>query len=97
MGVTARSMLDAEGDDQFIPYVMTFPSDDPEIADLPLIVDYIEDPDQKALFDLWRVGYRFQRPWTMPPGTAPELVNVLRQAFSDTLSLIHISEPTRPY
>ena len=44
MGVTARSMLDAEGDDQFIPYAMTFPSDDPEIADLPLLIDYIEDP-----------------------------------------------------
>ncbi len=86
MGVTARSMLDAEGDEQFIPYAMTFPSEDPEISDLPLIGDYIENADQKALFDLWRVGYRFQRPWTMPPGTAPELVSVLRQAFSDTMA-----------
>ena len=86
MGVTARSMLDAEGDDQFIPYAMTFPSADPEISDLPLLGDYIEDPGQKALFDVWRVGYRFQRPWTMPPGTAPELIGVLRQAFSDTMA-----------
>ena len=86
MGVTARSMLDAEGDDQFIPYAMTFPSDDPEIADLPLLIDYIEDPGQKALFDLWRVGYRFQRPWSTPPGTAPELIDILQQAFDATMA-----------
>lgn len=86
MGVTARSMLDAEGDDQFIPYAMTFPSDDPEISDLPLLGDFIQDPDQKALFDLWRVGYRFQRPWSTPPGTAPELIGILQQAFADTMA-----------
>ena len=86
MGVTARSMLDAEGDEQFIPYAMTFPSEDPEISDLPLIGDYIEDADQKALFDLWRVGYRFQRPWSTPPGTAPELIAILQQAFNDTMA-----------
>ena len=86
MGVTARSMLDAEGDDQFIPYVMTFPSDDPEIADLPLLGDLFEDPEQKALWDLWRVGYQFQRPWTTPPGTAPELVDVMQEAFTATMA-----------
>ena len=86
MGVTARSMLDAEGDEQFIPYAMTFPSEDPEISDLPLLGDYIENADQKALFDLWRVGYRFQRPWSTPPGTAPELIGILQQAFNDTMA-----------
>jgi hypothetical protein len=86
MGVTARSMLDAEGDEQFIPYVMTFPSDDPEIADLPLIGDFFEDPEQQALWDLWRVGYQFQRPWTTPPGTAPELIDVMQEAFTATMA-----------
>ena len=86
MGVTARSMLDAEGDDQFIPYAMVFPSQDPEIADLPLLGDFIENADDEALYDLWRVGYRFQRPWTTPPNTAPELINVLRKAFDDTMA-----------
>ena len=86
MGVTARSMLDAEGDDQFIPYAMVFPSEDPEIADLPLLGDFIENADDEALYDLWRVGYRFQRPWTTPPNTAPELINVLQKAFDDTMA-----------
>ncbi len=86
MGVTARSMLDAEGDDKFIPYAMVFESSDPEIADLPLLGDFIDDPDDKALYDLWAVGYRFQRPWTTPRNTAPELINVLRRAFDDTMA-----------
>lgn len=86
MGVTARSMLDAEGDEKFIPYAMVFPSTDPEIADLPLLGDFIDDPDDEALYNLWRVGYRFQRPWTTPPNTAPELINVLRKAFDDTMA-----------
>ena len=86
MGVTARAMLDAEGDEQFIPYAMTFPSNDPEIANLPLLGDFIDNPDQKALFDLWSVGYKFQRPWSTPPGTAPELIDILQQAFDDTMA-----------
>ena len=86
MGVTARSMLDAEGDDQFIPYAMVFPSDDPEISDLPLLGDFISDPANKALYDIWAVGYRFQRPWTTPPDTADPLVEILQQAFADTMA-----------
>ena len=85
MSVTARSMLDAEGDERFIPYAMMFPSDDPEITDLPLLGDFIQNPDQRALYDLYAVGYKFQRPWTTPPGTAPELIEVLRDAFDATM------------
>ena len=85
MSVSARDMLDAEGDDKFIPYLKLFPSDDAEIADLPLLGDFITDPEQKALYDIWTQGYDFQRPYTTPPNTPPELIDVLQQAFSDTM------------
>ncbi len=35
MRVTARSMLDAKGDDKFIPFLTHGDSQDPEVKDLP--------------------------------------------------------------
>ena len=86
MKVTARSMLDARGSAKLIPYVKVFPNDDPEIADLPLLGDFITNPADKALYDLWTTAYRFQRPVTTPPGMSEELLEILQVAFADTMA-----------
>ena len=86
MSVTGRAMLDAEGDDKLIPFATAFPSDDPEIADLPTIRDLITDEANKALWDVWTLGYRFQRPWTAPPGTPEDRIETLRAAFAATMA-----------
>ena len=85
MSVTGRAMLDAEGDDKLIPFATAFASDDPEIADLPTIRDLITDEANKALWDVWALGYRFQRPWTTPPGTPEDRIETLRAAFAATM------------
>jgi len=85
MSVTGRAMLDAEGEDKFIPFAKLFPSEDPEISDLPLLQDLATDEVKKNLWDIWSAGYRFQRPWTTPPGTPDDRLQTLRQAFDATM------------
>ena len=86
MSVTGRAMLDAEGEDKFIPFAKLFPSEDPEISDLPLLQDLATDEVKKNLWDIWSAGYRFQRPWTTPPGTPDDRLQTLRQAFDATMA-----------
>ena len=86
MSVTGRAMLDAEGEDKFIPFAKLFPSEDPEISDLPLLQDLATDEVKKNLWDIWSAGYRFQRPWTTPPGTPDDRLQILRQAFDATMA-----------
>ena len=86
MGITARHLLDAEGDGKLIPVAMVFPAPGiEEIADLPLMGDVITDEKDRALWDTWAGGYKFQRPWTTPPGTPEVRIEILRQAFAATM------------
>ena len=86
MQVIARSNLDAVMEDRLIPFVKVFSSDDSAIDDLPLLGDFIADPVGMALYDLWMVSYSFQRPLTAPPGVDPKVIDLLQQAFADTMA-----------
>jgi len=86
MSVTGRSMLDATGDDKFIPFAVTFAADDPEIKGLPVIEEEIEDPADKALLKVWSTGYEFQRPYTLPPGASEEVIGILSAAYAATMA-----------
>ncbi|HXG50613.1 MAG TPA: tripartite tricarboxylate transporter substrate-binding protein [candidate division Zixibacteria bacterium] len=86
MRTTARSMLDAQGDDKLIPYLIHRRWEDPEARDLPLIPEVIKkDPDKLAAYSTWVGTYEFQRPFSVPPGTPPERVQILRKAFAETM------------
>jgi tripartite-type tricarboxylate transporter receptor subunit TctC len=86
MRTTYRSMLDAKGDERIIPFLIHSRSDDPEVKDLPLIPDVIKkDPDKLAAYKTWVGSYEFQRPFSLPPGTPKERVQLLRKAFADTM------------
>jgi len=85
MRVTARSMLDAPGDDKLIPFIISARWEDPEVKDLPLLKDAIKDPKQYAIYRGWASQMDFQRPLSVPPGTPKERIAVLRKGLADTL------------
>ena len=83
--VTARSMLDAKGDDKLIPIVIHGNSDDSEVRGIPQVTDVIKGKDNLATFNSWVRQYDFQRPLSVPPGTPKERINILRKAYKATL------------
>ena len=86
MRTTARPMLEAKGDDRLIPYLIHRKWDEPEVKDLPLIPEVLKrDQDKLAAYKTWVATYEFQRPYSVPPGTPKERVEILRKAFAETL------------
>jgi tripartite-type tricarboxylate transporter receptor subunit TctC len=86
MRVSNRAMLDAKGDDKLIPFLTHKKLEDPEVKDLPLFTDVIKGEDNLATYKTWAASYEFQRPFTVPPGTPKERLEILRKAFAATLS-----------
>jgi tripartite-type tricarboxylate transporter receptor subunit TctC len=86
--VTARAMLDASGDQKLIPILNHKKWEDPEVANVPIIRDYIKAKggnDGVQLFNAWINQYEFQRPYVAPPGIPKDRVEILRNAFKATL------------
>jgi tripartite-type tricarboxylate transporter receptor subunit TctC len=82
---TARPMLDAKGDDKLIPFLIHSREPDPEVKDLPLIPEVIKGEDNLSAYRTWVGTYEFQRPFTVPPGTSKERLEILRKAFTATM------------
>jgi tripartite-type tricarboxylate transporter receptor subunit TctC len=85
MRVTARPMLDAEGDKKLIPFVTSERWEDPELKNLPLFKDVIKDPKKFAIYRAWADQMEFQRPFALPPKTPDDRLAILRKGFSETL------------
>jgi tripartite-type tricarboxylate transporter receptor subunit TctC len=86
--VTARAMLDASGDQKLIPILNHKKWEDPEVAKVPIIRDYIKAKagnDGVRLYNTWVNQYEFQRPWVMPPSVPKDRVEIMRKAFKATL------------
>ncbi len=85
MRVTARSMLDAEGDQKLVPFVIhshSYP--DPEIQNIPLFKDVLNEEGLK-LYNSWAFQMAFQRMLALPPGTPKDRVEILRKAYEKTV------------
>jgi tripartite-type tricarboxylate transporter receptor subunit TctC len=82
---TARPMLDAKGDEKLIPFLIHRREPDPEVRDLPLIPEVLKGEDNLSAYRTWVGTYEFQRPFSVPPGTPKERLQVLRKAFTDTM------------
>lgn len=82
---TARPMLEAKGDDRLIPFLIHRREPDPEVKDLPLIPEIIKGEDNLSAYYTWVGSYEFQRPFTVPPGTPKERLQILRKAFAITM------------
>ena len=85
MRVTARSMLDAKGDDKLIPILVHGSPPDKEVKDLPRVTDLVKGKDNVAMLNAWAVQFNFQRPVTLPPGTPKDRVAAWRKAYAATL------------
>jgi tripartite-type tricarboxylate transporter receptor subunit TctC len=85
MRIITRSMLDAKGDEKFIPFLTHGNSQDPEVKDLPRLTEVVKGKENLAILNAWLQPLNFQRPLSLPPGTPKERLNILRKAFKATL------------
>jgi tripartite-type tricarboxylate transporter receptor subunit TctC len=85
MGVTAKALLEARGDERLIPYIIDGKSEDPKVKDLPQFTDVIKDKASLAAFNVWRKPKEFERPLTVPPKTPKARLETLRKAYKETL------------
>ena len=86
MRVTARSMLDAEGGQKLVPFIIDSHSyQDPETKDLPLFKDEIKTREGLQIYNSWASQMAFQRMLALPPGTPKDRLAILRQAYEKTL------------
>jgi tripartite-type tricarboxylate transporter receptor subunit TctC len=85
MRVTARSMLDAEGDSKFIPFIIKRRWSDPEVKDIPLFGEIIKDKHILAKYNAWDAQNEITRPYMVPPGTPKDRLNILRKAFRSVM------------
>ncbi len=85
MRVTARSMLDAEGDDKFIPFVMTEKWNDPEVKNTPLFRDVIKDKYTLTMWNAFNAQNEITKAYSVAPGTPKERLDILRKAFAATM------------
>jgi tripartite-type tricarboxylate transporter receptor subunit TctC len=88
MRTTARSMLDASGDDKLIPIFTHRNPQDPEVKDLPQLRDVVKakaGEEGTAILNAWLGPHEFYRPFSVPPGTPKDRLLTLRKAFKATL------------
>ncbi|NIO07875.1 MAG: hypothetical protein GTO40_07655 [Deltaproteobacteria bacterium] len=85
MRVTGRAMLDAKGGNKLVPFIIHRKFDDPEVRNLPLVTDIIKGKDNLETYNAWVSGYEFFRPFSAPPGTPRDRVEILRKAFKATM------------
>ncbi|MDH3444575.1 MAG: hypothetical protein OEN50_11660 [Deltaproteobacteria bacterium] len=85
MRTTARSMLDASGDDKLFPFITHGNSGDPEVKDLPRLTEVVKGKENRAILNAWLRQHDFQRPLMLPPGTPKKRLSILRKAYKATL------------
>jgi tripartite-type tricarboxylate transporter receptor subunit TctC len=85
MRTTARSMLDASGDDKLIPFVTYGDSQDADVKDLPRLNEVVRGEENRAILNAYLQTYNFSRPLMLPPGTPKDRLSILRKAFKATL------------
>jgi tripartite-type tricarboxylate transporter receptor subunit TctC len=85
MRTTGRAMLDAQGDERLIPYVIESKYDDPLVKDLPQFTESIKGKDNLQAFKAWLNPYKFFRPIVLPPETPKERLATLRVALEKTM------------
>ncbi|MDH3505469.1 MAG: hypothetical protein OEM58_13195, partial [Nitrospirota bacterium] len=85
MRSTARAMLDAQGDGKMIPFIIHGKWEDPEVKNIAQFTDVFKDKDNVHAFRVWNSSNEFSRPFSLPPGTPDEPLQILRKAFAATM------------
>lgn len=56
-----------------------------ELRDVPLLINYVKDPKERAALKILNVNEEVGRPYMFPPGVPRYLVEAVRQAFDETM------------
>ncbi len=57
----------------------------PELPDVPLIVDLVTNKDERAALELMLAPASMARPFFAPPGVPADRIEILRKAFDETM------------
>ncbi len=68
-----------------IPVVQMSLEGDPDLTDVPVIIDLAETDAERRLLQLVLAGQQMGRPFAAPPNLAPERLEILRTAFMATM------------
>jgi len=68
-----------------IPFVVNGKWDDPEVEDIAQFRDVNQDKDNLNAFNTWNAANEFARPFSVPPGSPPQALALLRTAFKVTI------------
>ncbi len=90
VGITWASVKATNGswlrDDKIRPFIQFGLKKHPELPDVSWVYDYARDEDDRAAMDLAFGNSEFGRPFIAPPGVPDEVVQILRDAFEDTMA-----------
>ena len=90
MGITWASVKATNAswlrDGKIHPFIQFGLKKHPELPDVSWIYDYARNDDDRAAMDLTFSNSEFGRPFIAPPGVPDQVVQVLRDAFEDTMS-----------
>ena len=56
-----------------------------DLPNVPSAIDLVSDPDSRKVLELILIRQEMGRPFAVTPGTPPDRVTILRQAFAETL------------
>jgi tripartite-type tricarboxylate transporter receptor subunit TctC len=90
VGITWASVKATNGtwlrDDKIRPFIQFGLKKHPELPDVSWVYDYARNDNDRAAMDLAFGNSEFGRPFIAPPGVPDEVVQILRDAFEDTMS-----------
>jgi tripartite-type tricarboxylate transporter receptor subunit TctC len=68
-------------DKLIVPLVQVTTEKDPDLPDVPTLIDLAQNDEQRTLFRFVSASSVIERPFAAPPGTPKEAVDILRKAF----------------
>jgi tripartite-type tricarboxylate transporter receptor subunit TctC len=90
VGITWASVKATNGawlrDDKIRPFIQFGLKKHPELSNVSWIYDYARTPDDRAAMDRAFGNSEFGRPFMAPPGVPDPVVEILRNAFEDTMA-----------
>jgi tripartite-type tricarboxylate transporter receptor subunit TctC len=67
------------------PVLQVAPKPDPDFKDVPLAVSYAKTPEARQLITIAHTAYGLQFPYSMPPGTPEDRLQIIQRAFIEAL------------
>jgi tripartite-type tricarboxylate transporter receptor subunit TctC len=83
---TQKELLNAQGDEQMIPFLVHARLGDAELKNVPLFNEALREEANVRTYKAYMAQMEYQRPLTVAPGTPRERLEILRRAFNATLS-----------